>query len=334
MSPMVSQSVSPRSVRLFSPGEFDPINHFYPKALNATIHPMVSFFLNLDKDRIVNRYCHLHPLVKPQALKAILSYQCSHFLWAGADLLNVTSASGRRQMVIIENNSCPSGQKSMPLTDDHQEQGSYKDLIERTFYPYILKNATIEGGLAVLYDKNLMEATGYAAVLADTCMEKVYLVPFFDEDCNDFARFQQGVLEIVDENGQWRQIRAAFRYVTQRPWTRIPLQSKTLIFNPIIACLAGGRNKMTAAKAYSDFNKEWETFGLHINTPQTLWDVKKDEIPQYIAAFGGQGVIKVPYSNSGQGVFTIVSERELEEFMKLEFPYDRFVVQSLIGNYN
>ena len=334
MSPMSSQAVSPRSVRLFSPGEFDPINHFYPKALNATIHPMVSFFLNLDKDRIVSRYCHLHPLVKPQALKAILSYQCSHFLWAGADLLNVTSASGRRQMVIIENNSCPSGQKSMPLTDDHQEQGSYKDLIERTFYPYILKNATIEGGLAVLYDKNLMEATGYAAVLADTCMEKVYLVPFFDEDSNDFARFQQGVLEIMDENGQWKQIRAAFRYVTQRPWTRIPLQSKTLIFNPIIACLAGGRNKMTAAKAYSDFNKELETFGLHINTPQTIWDVKKEEIPQYIAEFGGQGVIKVPYSNSGQGVFTIVSERELEDFMKLEFPYDRFVVQSLIGNYN
>jgi hypothetical protein len=91
---------------------------------------------------------------------------------------------------------------------------------------------------------------------------------------------------------------------------------------------------MTAAKAYSDFNKEWETFGLHINTPQTIWDVKKEEIPQYIAEFGGQGVIKVPYSNSGQGVFTIVSERELEEFMKLEFPYDRFVVQSLIGNYN
>ena len=121
---MSNQVVSPQSVRLFSPGEFDPINHFYPKALNATIHPMVAFFLNLEKDRIVNRYCHLHPLVKPQALKAILSYQCHYFLWAGADLLNVTSASGRRQMVIIENNSCPSGQKSMPLTDDHQEQGS------------------------------------------------------------------------------------------------------------------------------------------------------------------------------------------------------------------
>jgi len=331
---MFNQVISPRFVRLFSPGEFDPINHFYPKALNATIHPMVSFFLNLDKDRIVNRYCHLHPLVKPQALKAILSYHCQHFLWAGADLLNVTSASGRRQMVIIENNSCPSGQKSMPLTDDHQEQGSYKHLIERTFFPYVQKKAEIEGGLAVLYDKNLMEATGYAAVLADCFMEKVYLVPFFEDDGHTFARFQQGVLEIKDETGNWKPVRAAFRYVTQRPWTRIPLISKTLIFNPIIACLAGGRNKMTAAKAYDIFNKEWETFGLHINTPQTLWDVTKEEIPGYIEKFGGQGVIKVPYSNSGQGVFTIVSARELEEFMVLDFPYDRFVVQSLIGNYH
>jgi hypothetical protein len=325
---------SQRSVLFFSPGSFDPINHFYPKALNATIHPMVSFFLNLDKERVVSRYCHLHPLVKPQALKAILSYPCRYFLWAGADLLNVTSASGRRQMVIIENNSCPSGQKSMPLTDDHQEQGSYKHLIERTFYPYIQKNATIEGGLAVLYDKNLMEASGYAAVLADCFMEKVYLVPFFEDDFHAHARFQQGVLEIKDEAGNWKTIRAAFRYVTQRPWTRIPVQTKTLIFNPIIACLAGGRNKMIAAKAYSDFNQEWSSSGLHINTPLTIRDVAKEEILRYIEEFGGQGVVKIPYSNSGQGVFTIVSSRELQDFMKLDFPYDRFVVQSLIGNYH
>ena len=49
---------------------------------------------------------------------------------------------------------------------------------------------------------------------------------------------------------------------------------------------------------------------------------------------GGFAVVKVPYSNAGQGVFTIVNEIELENFMKLDFDYDKFIVQSLIGNYN
>jgi hypothetical protein len=44
-------------------------------------------------------------------------------------------------------------------------------------------------------------------------------------------------------------------------------------------------------------------------------------------------VIKVPYSNAGQGVFTIVNETELESFMAMEFEYAKFIVQSLIGNY-
>ncbi|MEZ4951083.1 MAG: hypothetical protein R2784_17115 [Saprospiraceae bacterium] len=49
---------------------------------------------------------------------------------------------------------------------------------------------------------------------------------------------------------------------------------------------------------------------------------------------GGQAVIKVPYSNAGQGVFTIVTQDELDAFMEMDFEYDRFIVQSLIGNYN
>ena len=97
------------------PGSFEAHNHWYPKALNATIHPMVNFFLNLEQQRIINRYCHLHPKVRPETLEEILNYQPKYFLWAGADLINVTSAGGRRQMVVIETNSCPSGQKSMPL---------------------------------------------------------------------------------------------------------------------------------------------------------------------------------------------------------------------------
>lgn len=100
------QKISSR-VDLIQPGQFEPERHWYPKALNATIHPLVSFFLNLKKDRIINRYCHLHPRVKPEVLKSILDYKPKYFIWAGADLMHVTDEEGRRQMVVIENNSCP-----------------------------------------------------------------------------------------------------------------------------------------------------------------------------------------------------------------------------------
>ena len=118
---------------IVKPGSFAGENHWYPKALNATIHPMVAFFLNLSKERIVNRYCHLRPTVKRENLHEILNYRCKYFLWGGADLINSTSAAGNRRMVVIENNSCPSGQKSMPLLDDNKEDGSYRLLVEAHF---------------------------------------------------------------------------------------------------------------------------------------------------------------------------------------------------------
>ena len=127
------------NTRIVQPDEFEAHEHWYPKALNATIHPMISFFLNLEQERIISRYCHMHPTVNGDKLREVLNHQAKYFLWGGADLLNVTSSGGKRQMVVIENNSCPSGQKSMPLLDDNQEQGSYKLMVERTFKPY-LKN--------------------------------------------------------------------------------------------------------------------------------------------------------------------------------------------------
>lgn len=325
---------SSRRAQLIQPDDFEAHRHWYPKALNATIHPMVNFFLNLDQDRIVSRYCHMHPMVNGEKLREILNYRTKYFLWAGADLLNVTSAGGKRQMVIVENNSCPSGQKSMPLVDDHQEQGSYRLLVERTFKPY-LKNMRpkIEGGLAVIYDKNHMEASGYAEVIADVMQEPVYYVPFFDEVDKDMVEFRDGVMYIRTPEGEYVPIRAAFRYLTQRPWNRLPLHTKTRVLNPVVACLAGGRNKMVAAKAYDIFNTELAPNGLRINTPETIWDVRKDEIPLWVQKMGGHAVIKVPYSNAGQGVYTIVTPEELDRFMKMDFHYDLFIVQSLIGNY-
>lgn len=319
------------------PESFEPANHWYPKALNATIHPLVSFFLNLSHERIIERYCHLHPKVDRQALTNILATQPKYFRWSGADLINVTTESGRRDMVVIENNSCPSGQKSMPLMEEYQEYGGYRKLIENTFIPLLKKNRqNIDGGaLAVLYDKNPMEASGYASTIADLMDEEVYYIYFPIEGYEDYLRFtSDGVLELKLESGEWIKIRAAFRYVTQKPWSRIPVTSKTQILNPIIACLAGGRNKMVAAKAYDMYNTELADAGLAINSPQTIWDVSKNEVPLWIAKMGGHAVIKVPYSNAGQGVFTIVNQSELDKFMKMEFHYDRFIVQSLIGNYN
>ncbi|MCB9236025.1 MAG: hypothetical protein H6581_30540 [Bacteroidia bacterium] len=319
---------------IVKPGSFEPENHWYAKALNATIHPMVAFFLNLSQERMVERYCHLHPIVERGLLHQILNQSPKYFRWAGADLINVTTERGKRQMVVIENNSCPSGQKSMPLFDDHDELGGYRKLIERTFVPHMKgKRQMQEGAMAVLYDKNPMEASGYAATIAEVLKEEVYYIYFPKSNYEHYLRYDDGVLMLKTYAGNWIPIRAAFRYVTQKPWNRIPIHSKTTILNPVLACIAGGRNKMVAAKAYEIYNAELKGTGLQINLPETIWDVCKAEVPSWVKKMGGHAVVKVPYSNAGQGVYTILNEAELQAFMGETFEYDQFIVQSLIGNY-
>ncbi|MEM6396209.1 MAG: hypothetical protein AAF741_07655 [Bacteroidota bacterium] len=324
-----------KPVQIIAPGSFEAEAHWYPKALNATIHPLVSFFLNLSTDRIVNRYCHLNPMTNRDKLQELLEYRCKYFLWSGADLINATTADSNRKMVVIENNSCPSGQKSMPLLDDHEEEGGYKRLVERTYLPLVQKKTggpKVKGALAVIYDKNPMEASGYAAVIADVFKEEVLLITDYDDAPERNLKLEDNQLFALHA-GEWVPIRAAFRYLTQRPWTRLPLHCRTKILNPIVACLAGGRNKMVAAKAYDFFNGELRDTGLRINAPETIRDVSKAEIPLWVTRWGGQAVVKVPYSNAGQGVFTITNEEELQAFMDTDFYYDRYIVQSLIGNY-
>ena len=73
-----------RTIQVIQPGTFEGENHWYPKALNATIHPMVSFFLNLDTKRIINRYCHLNPKVDREKLTEILRCmvrKAAYLLW-------------------------------------------------------------------------------------------------------------------------------------------------------------------------------------------------------------------------------------------------------------
>lgn len=319
--------------RRVDPGSFEPDRHFYPRVLNAQLHPLVHDFLALDNARIVSRYCHLRPAADLDALSAIVNGSARLFRWGGADLFLTTTDKGLRRVVVIETNSCPSGQKSMPSRDDLEDQAGYRQLLERSFIPSLRRRALPAGGLAVIYDKNPMETTGYAAALADLTGEPVALVPFFHDDPDPPARFVDGVLEVRPAPGApWQPIRAAFRYVTDRPWTRIPPVTRTMIFNPVVVCLAGGRNKALAAKAYDLYNAHLHPAGLAIRTPETIWDVSRDEVPLWVQRMGGIAVVKNPYSNAGQGVYTIASEAELARFMETEQRYGRFIVQALIGN--
>jgi hypothetical protein len=83
---------------------FEPESHFYQKTLNAQVSNMVAHFMHLGNDRIVARYCHLHPGTDAAKLKELLAYRPSFFMWSGADLFNVTTQQGTRKMVLIETN--------------------------------------------------------------------------------------------------------------------------------------------------------------------------------------------------------------------------------------
>ncbi|KAI9203146.1 uncharacterized protein BJ171DRAFT_510986 [Polychytrium aggregatum] len=321
------------SCRPVKPGDFEAECHFYPRVLNANIHPLVSSFFALGNERILTRYCHLNPQIKLDTLQELLAYKPKYFMWAGSDLFNVTTASGQRQMIIVETNSCPSGQKSMPLLqeigDDH---GGYSVVIDSTFKELIKQADPAVGGLAVVYDKNLMEASGYAAVMADSFKEKVWLVEFYHEDPDPPVKWVDAIMYVRDEQKEWHPIRACFRYVTQKPWNRFPINTKTIVLNSILSCLAGGRNKMMAARAYEFLNAELDGTGLAVRMPETIRNVTKSEIPLWLDSMGGHAVLKVPYSNAGQGVYTITNKAELEEFMQKDHHYDKFIVQSLVGN--
>jgi hypothetical protein len=321
------------SVEYIKPNSFEQENHFYPKALNSQLHLMVSHFFNLGHERIVKRYTHLNPQVDSKALNEILAYQSKHFFWGGADLFYVTTEKGNRKMVVLETNSCPSGQKSMPQKSESDEYRGYKNLLENSFLPALKKKRLVNGALAVIYDKNYMENSGYASALSDLTGETVYLVPCYDES-NKHVFFENGVMHIKLPDGETVQIRAAFRYVTQKPWNRIPVESKTFVYNSTLVCLSGGRNKLLANKAYELYNSEIFGSGLKINMPETIKDVSKLEVPLWVQKFGGKAVVKNPYSNAGQGVYTITSDEELSSFMEQDFQYDQFIVQSLIGHYN
>jgi hypothetical protein len=320
------------------PDTFDVHEHFYPRAVNSNLHPMVQSFLSLGNERIIERFCHLNPSVSMIALTKLLSTPPRFFRWSGADLFNVTNQKGKRQMIVVETNSCPSGQKSMPMINNDDNEDGYHILMRSSFKTMLDEREASEfklpqGGLAVIYDKNPMEAGGYAAAMADVFKEPVYLAELYvrEKDPDPPVKWIADVMHVRDAAGAWIPIRACFRYVTQRPWDRIPMSSKTLILNSILSCLAGGRNKMAADKAYEFLNNELADTGLEIRTPETIRDVSKNEIPIWVKSMGGHAVVKVPYSNAGQGVYTITGPEELAAFMAEDQRYNKYIVQSLVG---
>lgn len=135
----------------------------------------------------------------------------------------------------METNSCPSGQKSMPLLSDMgDDHGGYGMVIKETFKDLLSKASPSLGDLAVVYDKNPMEATGYAAVLADETGERVWQVEYYLEDPDPPVKWADGVMFVRDLDKAWHPIRACFRYVTQKPWNRFPINTKTIVLNSVI----------------------------------------------------------------------------------------------------
>lgn len=320
-------------IEVLKPGHFESDRHYYPRTLNAQIHPLVLAFMRMSRGRLVSRYCHLNPHVDRDALEDVLTTAPRFLRWSGSDVLNVSTEDGRKRKLVVETNSCPSGQKSFPVLEDDREEGGYARMMEHTFVPLIskvLRKAPPEHVLTVLYDKNHMESSGYAQVLANATGREVLLVPCLESDPHRFLEIHDRRL-FVRHEGQTVEVACAFRYVTQKPWTRLPFNLRTPILNPIVACLAGGRNKTTAAKAYEMLNGKLRESGLQIHFPETHTNVGKREVPLLAAQFGGRLVVKVPYLNAGQGIYTIVNQRELDAFMAEDHPYEEFVVQQLVG---
>ena len=188
-----------KNAKIVFHGEFEAERHYYPRVLNANIHPLVSSFFSLGNKRILARYTHLNPQVNSELLKDLLSYEPKYFHWAGSDLFNVTTASGHRQMIVVETNSCPSGQKSMPLLDEGgEDHGGYAKVIEHSAKELISKTDPATGGLAVLYDKNPMEASGYAEVLADCTNEQVWMAEYYENDSNPPVKWIDGLMYVRD----------------------------------------------------------------------------------------------------------------------------------------
>ena len=325
--------------KIISPSVFNENDHFYNCVLNKKLHKTVEYFFSLSKKDYIKIYCNKYKdaNVNEEILNEMMSYKPKYFHWSGIDLLNVNNFdSYNNNMVILETNSCPSGQKSMPNIIPGLGYETLMKLFISIVNDLSEKNMLHEGVLAVIYDKNYVEVSGYAKKLANISSENIYLVESYNNDEFPSIKWDSdGVMYIIDNNMAWIKVRAVFRYVTQQPWNRIPINSKTFVFNSILSCISGGRNKLLAHKAYEELNNnELLNSGLKIRIPYTICDVTFNDIELIIKNMDYRAVIKIPYSNAGQGVFTIHTKEEYDICIKniSNTKYEKLIIQELIDS--
>lgn len=94
----------------------------------------------------------------------------------------------------------------MPLLQENDEYGGYGIVLDHTFRGLLSQVDKSLGGLAVVFDKNLMEASGYAAVMADLMKEPIYLVEYHAEDEDPNVKWQDRLLYVRDEKKGWREL--------------------------------------------------------------------------------------------------------------------------------
>jgi len=312
---------------MISPGAFNPDLHYYEKVKNKQQHHEVKTFLSYTINTLIDKYTDKYKSINKHALENLLTYQPKHFFWSGVDLYHLDND----EMLVLETNSCPSGQKSMP--SDANPGHGYMKLMQQ-FLDLARTKSQVAGALAVIYDKNHMEVSGYAKQLANVANEPVHFVEISEKENPHITWTPEGVLHLITKDTPTpTPIRAAFRYVTQKPWSKIPIKTQTFIFNPVIACLAGGRNKLVASKAYDDFNNKYSHTGIKIRIPNTLCDVDFESIDTIVTSMNYCAVIKIPYSNAGQGVFIIHNRQELQEFLAnaKNYSYEKFIIQELVS---
>ncbi|KRX71541.1 Chromosome transmission fidelity protein 18 -like protein [Trichinella sp. T6] len=285
--------------------------HFYPEVINAKLHPVVRELMNLSNEEIARRYCLQHPEVDHNVLLQIMKTSSKYYRWAGADLIRTVNLNGEERMAVIEMNSCPSGNKSVPFLDWGYQ--GYRRVMEHAFLPY-LNDANLPAGgcLAVLYDVEKQRKESYA------------------------LRTEFAAVHALD-SGRRVRIGSFDRSVGSRA-SIVPLRDSQTVAQIAVDQQdvgdesAGGRNKLVAAKAYQRFNELHQASGLKINVPYTVTDVTLEGIQEYAVKMNHQLVVKVPYSNCGVGVFTITCEAELQRFMETAHTYDKYIVQGIISH--
>lgn len=119
----------------------------------------------------------------------------------GGDNFNVTYSVGHREIDIIETNSCAGGVASMPVQPGNTVDPRSFHLLMNIAFRLALDSVDPSiGGLAVIYDNIETHATGYAAAMADVTGEKVLLVEWINGDRNPPCKWEDGVLQVRDEN--------------------------------------------------------------------------------------------------------------------------------------